>query len=448
MLLSVPKKAYKTSSKSGFKKKLGALITLLIALPLILFQVKVVQDLRNRAASESLPPGVERRIIDGKAYYAHQDSSEPFALQDMPISRIVPKVGCVGDGASGPRFQVVYAYKEGTPNRISAVREQILTTIDQASELFDLSAQQTGGRREPRFVTNGCEVDIQAVALPGEAFDDFWVLNDTMRKMGFSGTYRNAVVFMEPEVPGMCGYAMVGPDSQPGVRNRSNIGGATARIAYREGCWKPGLVAHEMMHTIGAVQADAPNASRYYHCVDEYDLMCYQDADGVVMHVACSDKELGQARFDCNGDDYFSFKPTGYLASHWNAANSVFLDDPTRDAAVEISGGSGKRGEEITLAIHDFQPNETFVIRWNPKEASGLNKDKTDILETASDGNGIWSGSIAVPTGAKTGENTIVVRGAKGSYAEVSINVIGSNKKNTKKKKSDSKKKSNKKNKN
>jgi hypothetical protein len=90
------------------------------------------------------------------------------------------------------------------------------------------------------------------------------------------------------------------------------------------------------MHNIGGVQLSAPNTSGGWHCVDEWDLMCYSDTPNhPTMVTRCPDTARNRL-FDCNHDDYFHTSPTpgSYLATRWNAANSQYL----------IGGGQSRWG--------------------------------------------------------------------------------------------------------
>ncbi len=101
------------------------------------------------------------------------------------------------------------------------------------------------------------------------------------------------------------------------------------------------------MHNIGGVQLSAPNTSGGFHCTDEYDVMCYSDSPYFPpMEYVCTNPSRDRL-FDCNHDDYFHTNPLpgSYLATKWNAANSVFLIDgadavPTAPQLSAVAVGS------------------------------------------------------------------------------------------------------------
>jgi hypothetical protein len=121
-----------------------------------------------------------------------------------------------------------------------------------------------------------------------------------------------------------CGIGTIARDSSPSPENRSNHRAGYARID--RDCWGGEIAAHELVHTLGGIQHDAPHASGGWHCVDEFDLMCYSDTPLFpTMQYLCPVSQ--EMLLDCNHDDYYHTNPPAgsYLATHWNVANSAFL---------------------------------------------------------------------------------------------------------------------------
>jgi hypothetical protein len=82
------------------------------------------------------------------------------------------------------------------------------------------------------------------------------------------------------------------------------------------------------MHNLGGVQDSAPNSSGGFHCIDEYDVMCYRDSShSPQMRYDCPDPLEDETQFDCGHQDYYNTDPLAdsYLANFWNAANNQFL---------------------------------------------------------------------------------------------------------------------------
>jgi hypothetical protein len=254
-------------------------------------------------------------------------SSEPEPAVAADLSK--PRVPCYGDGESGPRVQAVYAFPADKRDRYTEVASYIPTWAAQMDQVFDKSAQQTGGTRHVRFVTDAnCNLVVDKVQLTSTGDDTFGNTMTELRAMGMNRTDRRYLVWLDSTV--LCGIAGYYLDDQPGSGNANNgaFPGSIARVD--SGCWGladqgESVEAHEVLHTLGGVQASAPNSTPMGHCTDGADRMCYDDGSGLQQRSVCPDSN--QPYFDCNHDDYYSTKaPAGsYLATHWDTADSEFL---------------------------------------------------------------------------------------------------------------------------
>ena len=123
--------------------------------------------------------------------------------------------------------------------------------------------------------------------LPYDTFKDLVAQN-------LSKSDRKYLVWMDANE--ICGIGESYDDRKLGPSNKNNgptgIPGMMARID--QGCWgeytnlaRGSTEAHELTHTLGAVLSGAPHATRFGHCWDSYDVMCYVDGPGTALHNTC-----------------------------------------------------------------------------------------------------------------------------------------------------------------
>ena len=254
--------------------------------------------------------------------------------------------------ASSPTIKVIYAYPTDVGNRLSAYAPVIQSGVKTITERI---AFESGNAKSLRFDLGSAAgpdcVDIQTVALSGPAASylaaegqTFSLLRTelTAKAGSVTGT-RNYLVYADGiAVPGVAGEAQIrSDDTAAGTAHRS--GGLWAMLYGRGGTdffgsgstFAPGTTSrshvdtaiHEISHNLGAVQRSAPHRSASWHCLDETDILCYDDdgAGGFATYVGCT-STTGQL-YDCNKDDYFNPAPAAgsYLSTHWNVFNSVFM---------------------------------------------------------------------------------------------------------------------------
>ena len=263
----------------------------------------------------------------------------PSVANTTPGTSTAPTNGtgaivCDGDGTTGKRVEVLYVRPSDQTDRFASIKDALGSYVVRADRQLNASAAETAGSRHWRFVTDPdptgaapCVLRITKVDVGSAEDDSFDAMVTAVKSRGFNRADRKYLMFGESNV--YCGIGSIYSDSQPGQANINN--GSYAQYARADsGCWNY-AEAHELMHNLGGVQTNAPNATPGFHCSDENDEMCYDD-DGsgpVVMRTVCSGRD--GSLFDCNHDDYFlagTPLSTNYLATHWNTATSAFLIDP------------------------------------------------------------------------------------------------------------------------
>jgi len=243
-----------------------------------------------------------------------------LATGTAPLS---PK--CTQPGTTGNRVQAVYAYYGSLPNRIGSLKPYVIDAMKRANGIVAASARQTGGSRQLRIATSAnCQPSVAVAHLSASAAPSFAKTASELTAKGYVHSTRKYMVFADAR--SICGLGQTYNDDQPGRKNRNNKGPQFARVDL--GCWSGSAAAHEIFHTLGAVQKSAPRSDSALHCRDEKDLMCYSGAAGTSVYTSstCRTTVLDE-RLDCNKNDYFHTNPKSgsYLATHWNTARSSFL---------------------------------------------------------------------------------------------------------------------------
>ena len=256
------------------------------------------------------PLGVDVRI-----------ASAPIALNAPAAASAIQ---CDGDGSSGYRTQVMYVRPSDRADRYATYASSIQTWAAGADAIYQNSAAETGGYRRLRFVHDaGCNIIVLNVVIPGTGSVDFNTSKSQLAALGYNRSDRKYMYFFDLNI--YCGIASIIPGDSSSQSNSNNFGPSYARAD--NGCWAASVIAHESMHNMGGVQLSAAHTSGGYHCVDEWDLMCYSDSPNFpAMQYLCLSSSH-DTLFDCNHDDYYHTNPApgSYLATRWNTANNRFL---------------------------------------------------------------------------------------------------------------------------
>ncbi|HZA91135.1 MAG TPA: Ig-like domain-containing protein [Gemmatimonadales bacterium] len=254
---------------------------------------------------------------------ADDSSSAPEVEQLAPIV-------CESDGETGFRVQVLYVRGSSSPALSAGLLANIRARVGEMDQIFHDSAVENGNPpRNVRFVqdpVSPCQVGVADVVVTTSALNDFDTMIAQLADKGYDEADRIYLSFVNART--YCGIGTLwGDDDSDGTANWNNFGPSYSRVDA--GCWVGWVAAHEVMHNLGGVQLSAKNSSGGFHCIDEYDIMCYSDAgEGVPqMQDVCKDVALNTTRFDCNDDDYYNTNPApdSDLTKYWNPANNRFL---------------------------------------------------------------------------------------------------------------------------
>jgi len=308
------------------------------------------------------------------ASYAAATSGTSLAVRKPAAA----KVPCYGDGTTGPRIQMIYGYYDGLPNRAKTVVAQVRTQMAPRMQAV-INAQGLGRDLGLRFAwTKGCgAIDVKVIKFPRsvqfatDPMDPAGQIGraaDYLASIGMDRTDRKYQILWDGYNGGACGIGEIRPidpvtsipvsplnDGIPTVGGRTPVdagelgfivgkysmifnhaGGKNGPSCFDNGMSSVRTQLHELFHTLGAVQLDAPNADKG-HCLDAPSVMCSGGVEGYGLGIsipAC-EKVLVET-LDCGMDDYWHPNPRAgsYLATHLNVAKSQFFGPQPQDLLV------------------------------------------------------------------------------------------------------------------
>ncbi len=293
------------------------------------------------ADAGACPQGFEQIVVANGVQCAHPDevpvnSSRPTSF--YAASAEARGLECFGSGQEGNRLQAVYV-TEGPAMLSGPDRSAITQGMINVQAIYRSSSLAVSGDVViPRWVhSDDCRPVIEVVQVAPGALDDFAAGISAAAAQGLDRPDRKYVMWTDAAA--YCGIAAVSIDQSK--TNNRNDGDHAGYARIDRACWgyQGSVVAHEVTHTLGAVQPSAPHATPYGHCTDEYDIMCYVDGPGTVTTVSCPSTG-SELILDCNNDDYFhpDPQPGSWLFSNWNVADSSFLE--------RIAGAPRSSGDE------------------------------------------------------------------------------------------------------
>ena len=287
------------------------------------------------------------------------------SFQTATTAATASEIACVGDGTDGTRVQAIYARASNVPDRFAEVAPLIAQYAADADHQLNVSAALSGAGRRIRYVTQNCQLDIVQAELTSLGDNSFSASRAELRAQGFNRSDRKYLVWVDAAV-GICGIAEMYSDDRDTASNWNNSGNMYARVDAP--CWGY-AEAHELLHTIGAVQDSAAHSTNAGHCFDENDTMCYSDGSGIPMVSTCPTRPSWHV--DCNLDDYFNASPSpgSYLDTHWNSAGSAYLEGaaplPPSPSIALNAPSSFYAGNKVGVSASVSVPaGRTYTIGW------------------------------------------------------------------------------------
>ncbi|MDX1449284.1 MAG: hypothetical protein R3246_09500 [Acidimicrobiia bacterium] len=289
-------------------------------------------------ACEIDPSFYEVSFPDGYSTTTHglDVFSNIHGFKDLELAKR-RKPSCVTDTENQYHVQIIYTSTTDRPDRFASKIGEIRRWIERINGFLYEEGAERGRPMKYRMSCVGGEISVINAQLPISSGPGQGVLGLVdrsnymtyvwaLRQAGYTNPLAKYWLYVDAPsgAPGVAGTATMMRDDRLRADNANNLGPgygvfwgeASSGQAFEEAFIYEAMM-HEAQHLFGAVQPSAPNSTGVSHCLDDLDVMCYdeQDPAGGRLEIVCS-----RLHFDCGHDDYFDPKPSKneYLASHWN----------------------------------------------------------------------------------------------------------------------------------
>jgi hypothetical protein len=346
---------------------------------------------------------------NGLGLYTHGPDAAPAQKSTEPTIANAPYLGLrnltthvgvetpwpCGNDDNPNAIEGLYIRSASQADRIYQLKPNLDRYIRNIETVVNESALSSGGSQRRllfRTTTSYCYFRLTEVVLseaavnnPNNEVQSFYQMINELKALGFNN--RKYLIWAESNQPS-CGQSTTITDSRK-LNNPNNGVPSYARVNLQTAggtCVDFGEL-HEIMHSLGAVQPDAPHALAGGHCYDVGDMMCIDPPNPVescplVHHYY---------RLDCNDDDYFDANSgtTGYTSLFFNIANdSNFISKPgpiaTKGTSWFTDGGRYDKwvpyGGTVEVAGTGAAPGKPYVLYTARASRDGVNRCSVDLV--------------------------------------------------------------------
>lgn len=257
----------------------------------------------------------------------------PWAL---PTDSCAPRDPVCVEDATKPHAVLMYAVTDSDADRYEDVADAWRDALRVANSLYAYEAARLGYEFDFRVL---CEQGH--IVVEHEVFDPSTGTNSLVNQLRDRGYEERHVRYwiLWDDLSGRSSGTLYRDDRL----SADNMNRLATGYAFVLGFPDAFTLAHEIGHTLGAVQESSPHSTGRFgtgHCTDGQDIMCYDDRDewdhqtpaglqalakeyatNPFLHAKCPDRK----HVDCGNDDYFHPNPgpENYLATHWNLAHPL-----------------------------------------------------------------------------------------------------------------------------